>query len=102
LQAKTLFLFQINFWISILDSQWELLFEEENFVEINELSEGEIAKLGRKSFLKIAKKIPLTEWNFTREFLENGFEEIIRFIKISFPADEINLSPGFPKAGFDL
>lgn len=97
-----LFLREKKFWISVHHDQWEHHFEEDNFVEISELNEGEIAKLGRKSFLKIAKKIPLTEWNAAPGFLENGFAEIIHFIKISFPADETNLSPAFPKAGFDL
>lgn len=86
-----LFLREKKFWISVHDDQWEHHFEEDNFVEISELSEDEIAKLRSKFFLKIAKKTALTEWNSTFEFLENGFEEIIRFIQISFPAGETDL-----------
>ena len=85
------FLREKKFWISVHDDQWEHHFEEDNFVEISELSEDEIAKLRSKFFLKIAKKTALTEWNSTFEFLENGFEEIIRFIQISFPAGETDL-----------
>jgi hypothetical protein len=86
-----LFLREKKFWISVHNDQWEHHFEEDNFVEISELSEDEIAKLRSKFFLKIAKKTALTEWNSTFEFLENGFEEIIRFIQISFPACETDL-----------
>jgi len=85
------FLREKKFWISVHDDQWEHHFEEDNFVEISELSEDEIAKLRSKFFLKIAKKTALTEWNSTFDFLENGFEEIIRFIQISFPAGETDL-----------
>ena len=86
-----LFLREKKFWISVHDDQWEHHFEEDNFVEISELSEDEIAKLRSKFFLKIAKKTALTEWDSTFDFLENGFEEIIRFIQISFPAGETDL-----------
>ncbi len=50
-----------------------------------------IKKLAKKNFLKIAKKTELAEWNSAAKFLEEAFEEIIEFIKLSFPGGEKDL-----------
>ena len=79
------FLEQKDFSISINENEWEHDFEPTNFVKINSLNEREILNLANKSFLKIAKKTEIPEWDSAAMFLEKGFEEIIQFVKISFP-----------------
>lgn len=80
------FLEQKGFSVSLNENEWEHHFEPTNFVKINGLNEEEIKKLANKSFMKIAKKTGLTEWDSAGAFLEKGFEEIVQFIKISYPA----------------
>jgi hypothetical protein len=85
------FLKERKFSICINENQWEHDFHPSNFVSINEMNDTRVNKLGEKNFLKIAKKTELTEWNSAGKFLEETFEEIIDFIKISFPAGEKDL-----------
>ncbi len=85
------FLKENDFSVAINENEWQHHFHPSNFVNINELREDEIKKLAEKNFLKIAKKIELAKWNSASKFLESSFEEIIEFIKISFPGDEKDL-----------
>lgn len=85
------FLKEKDFSVSINESEWHHHFHPSNFVNINDLGEEKIKKLGEKTFLKIAKKTELAEWNSAPEFLEEAFKEIIEFIKLSFPGDEKGL-----------
>ena len=85
------FLKKKNFSVSIHKNEWQHHFQPSNFVNINELEKEKIKNLKEKKFLKIAKKTDLTEWNSAMNFLEEAFEEIIVFIKISFPGDEKDL-----------
>lgn len=80
------FLKKKDFSVSLNENEWEHHFQQDNFVKINELNEDEIKKLADKKFLKIAKKTGLPEWDQATLFLEKGFEEIVQFIKISYPA----------------
>lgn len=85
------FLRERDFSISVNESQWHHHFHPSNFVKIDELSPDNLNKLTHKSFLKIAKKTQLTEWNSASVFLKETFEEIMEFIKFNFPAGEIDL-----------
>ena len=80
------FLKEKEFSVSINENEWEHHFQEDNFIKIKELNQEEIKSLADKSFLKIAKKTGLHEWDSAAIFLEKGFEEIVQFIKISYPA----------------
>ncbi len=79
------FLEQKDFFISLNENEWEHHFQPTNFIKITALNEREILKLANKSFLKVAKKTELPEWDSAAIFLEKGFEEIVQFVKISFP-----------------
>lgn len=85
------FLKQKDFSVSVNENEWHHHFQEDNFVKVNSLNKEEITKLAEKKFLKIAKKTELHNWNSAANFLEKGFEEIVQFIKISFPAGEKDL-----------
>jgi hypothetical protein len=85
------FLKKRNFSLCINENEWQHDFDPFNFVSINEMDHTSLKKLGEKNFLKIAKKTELTEWNSAGNFLETVFEEIIDFIKVNFPAGEIDL-----------
>ena len=85
------FLKKGNFSVCINENEWQHDFQPSNFISINEMNETSLKKLGEKNFLKIAKKTELTEWNSAGNFLETVFEEIIDFIKVNFPAGEIDL-----------
>ena len=85
------FLKKNNFSVSIHENEWHHHFQPSNFININELETEKIKHLKKKKFLKIAKKTDLAEWNSAIEFLEEAFEEIIEFIKISFPGGEKDL-----------
>lgn len=82
------FLRQRNFFISVNENEWEHHFHSFNYININDLEEEQAVNVSEKSFFKIAKKIELTQWDAAPQFLEQTFEEIIQFIKISFPGGE--------------
>ncbi len=85
------FLKEKGFSVSVNENEWQHHSHPSNFVNINELNEDKINSLAYKNFLKIAKKTGLTEWNSAEKFLEEAFEEIIEFIKISFRGGEKDL-----------
>ena len=67
------------------------------------LAETEFAaRLDRESFIKIAKQIPLQQWDAAPLFLENHFREMLMLLQINCPNAEKDLLPGIPIAGFDL
>lgn len=97
-----LFLTENKFYICVNEDEWQHNFEPANYIKISDLSENSFKEISKKDFFKVSKKIELNKWDEAPEFLKRSFDEIIEFLKISFPDGEINLSPGFPKAGSDL
>lgn len=88
MQQRLDFLKQNNFFICANENEWEHDFHSSNYVSISEMNEQQIIDLGKKDFLKIAKKIELNQWDSATLFLEQSFKEIIEFIKINFPDGE--------------
>ncbi len=97
-----LFLKENFFYICVNEDEWQHNFEPSNYISVSNLSENKFNEISRRNFIKISKNLELNKWNAAPEFLEESFKEIIDFLKISSPAGEKDLSPGFPKAGFDL
>ncbi len=85
------FLKEKQFSVCVNENEWQHHFDPTNFVKTTELSDEEIKNLGDKKFLKIAKKTELADWNSAAKILEEGFEEIIEFIKLSYQAGEKDL-----------
>jgi len=97
-----LFLKDHFFYICVNEDEWQHNFEPSNYIAVSNLSENKFKEISKRNFIKISKNLELNKWNTAPEFLEESFKEIIDFLKISFPAGEKDLSPGFPKAGSDL
>ena len=70
---------QNNYWICINETPWEHHFSTGNFVMLNTVTKDEFAaKLTGDPFVKIAKKIPLNEWESVTSFMEQSFEDLIK------------------------
>ena len=96
------FLQKNNFFICVNENEWQHHFEEDNYIAATTLSLKQFEKINEKDFCKISKKIPLTEWNNSKEFIINSLKEIIQLLLINCPGDKKDLSPEFPKAGSGL
>lgn len=80
-----------NFFVCINNDEWQHNFDDVNYILISEMDEKQYAGTCARNFLKISKKIDLSNWNKTAQFLENSYRELIELIKISFPAGETAL-----------
>ncbi len=97
-----LFLNENKFYVCINKDEWQHDFEPGNYISVSDLSENSFKEISKKDFFKISKKHELNKWDEAPEFLKGSFEEIIEFLKISFPTGEKDPSPGFPIIGSDL
>ena len=91
-----------NFSVCISEGEWAHHFETDNYIPAKDITGEDFRNITGKDFFKISKRIPLTEWDNAGEFITSTFRELLLFLEINFPAGEKDLSPGFPKAGFDL
>ncbi|HVT85409.1 MAG TPA: hypothetical protein VHD35_09400 [Chitinophagaceae bacterium] len=67
-----------KYFISISQNEWEHHFEKSNYAGINTLSKAGFEKNVQKHFfLKIAYKIPVSQWNETAEKLLHHFKILI-------------------------
>ena len=85
------FLKEKKFSVCINENEWQHDFDPTNFLSVDEIDDTTVKKLREKNFLKIAKKTGLTGWDSAANFLEETFEEIIAFVKLSFPDGEKDL-----------
>jgi hypothetical protein len=94
---KFSFLQQHDFSICVNNTPWEHHFGLDNFAPVKTISLEEFRTLlDRKPFVKIAKKIPLYEWEKISLFIGKSFKELLQFIPIMLPGGETNLLPGTP------
>lgn len=77
-----------DFFICVNEDEWQHNFDATNYVTINELDKKQIAQVCAKNFVKISKRIELTKWHETPEFLEKSYRELLELIDVSFPAGE--------------
>jgi hypothetical protein len=92
-----------GYWLCIHADPWHHHFEEDNFVPLENYTGAEFSIiLDREPFIKIAKRMPLPEWDSATEFLEHHFTVMTMLLSINFRGDERGPSPGIPIAGFDL
>lgn len=71
-----------GFFVCVNTTQWEHHFGEDNYIPATGVSSNEfIALIKQKSFCKLAKKIPLQEWNHVHSFIQNSTKEILSFIE---------------------
>ena len=66
-----------NWFIGVNESEWEHHFEEDNYLLLKHFS---LPALIQKPFIKIAKKIPLTEWTNAGDFFLKGYGELLELL----------------------
>ena len=71
-----------DYFVCINDEQWEHHFKETNYKPLREIESVE--KILNQPFIKIAKKIPLTQWNNILEFYANNYTDLIRMLSKQF------------------
>ncbi|HEY6063873.1 MAG TPA: hypothetical protein VIV35_09705 [Chitinophagaceae bacterium] len=70
-----------GYYCYVNEDQWEHHMEGANYRLLSELSKNDFEKLVReKSFVKLANKIPLQQWDAAREILQGYFKEIIEML----------------------
>jgi hypothetical protein len=103
LKANFMALQKAGYWLCIHTDPWQHHFEKDNYVPLENYTAGDFALiLQGASFIKIAKRITLQQWDAAAEFLEHHFIELIMLLQINFPGDERDPLPGIPTTGFDL
>jgi len=88
-----------GWYISTSENQWEHHFESNNYIPVKE---GTKYNLSEQSFLKLAKKIPLAQWDETNVFYTKNFKLIMETLLSMPQSGETDLLPGTPTTGFDL
>jgi len=75
---------QKEYWVCVSDSPWHHHFEEDNFKMINTLtSEAFATLLVQNNFVKIARKIPLHQWQDAPAFIVETFEEMAALLQLN-------------------
>ena len=65
-----------NWYVCVNEDEWQHHFEEDNYAPLKQREEA-ITSL-QINFLKVAKKIPLTQWNTSAKTLLESFRLLIR------------------------
>ncbi len=68
---------QNNYYLCVGDHPWEQHFDKGNFVAVCSITKNEFEDiLSEKPFVKIAKKIMMTQWEEVPAFIVSTFEEL--------------------------
>lgn len=67
---------EADFFICINENQWQHHFEEDNYKQLQTLSNLEMKNLQQKSFIKAALKYELHHWNMMQQILPEGYKKI--------------------------
>ena len=71
-----------EFSLCINKNEWEHHFEESNYVPFSQLSKADVKQnLSKNSFIKLAKKKSIEEWNMIPDILCEDFKKIIEMLK---------------------
>jgi hypothetical protein len=66
-----------DYWVCVHDTPWQHHFEDDNFITAKNMTRLQFdAILNNDSFIKIAKKIPLQQWNSAKAFIEMTMGEM--------------------------
>ena len=70
-----------DFFFCIQENEWEHDFEKHNYLPLFEMSKHDFeTAIQKKSFIKLAKKIPIQEWDDAQEKLLDYFKQIIEMM----------------------
>ena len=76
------YLQQKKFYICINRDEWQHHFEESNYTSIEEMNDSDFERITRNySFIKLAKKISLDQWNDAGAKLADVFIQLIHILK---------------------
>jgi hypothetical protein len=71
-----------GFFLCINEEQWEHHFEANNYLPVLDLTGSQFREIiGKRSFIKLAKKIPLEQWNDVEKKLLEIFGQLINTLK---------------------
>ena len=71
-----------NFFVCINKEEWHHHFEKDNYRSVEEMNLSELEELARhNSFMKLAKRIPLEEWNDAEIKLADIFIQLIQILQ---------------------
>ena len=69
-----------DFYICINEDEWQHHFEEDNYLPCKELSAAAFKKItADKSFIKVAIKYELQQWNEIQQLLQIKFKQLLHF-----------------------
>jgi hypothetical protein len=72
------------YFIGISNDQWEHHFEKSNYLSLKEMNDTEFKNyISSKEFIKLAKKIPLEQWNNAGDILFTSFCKMVRWMTIT-------------------
>jgi len=66
----------------IHDEQWEHHFEPGNYRRCRDLDSGDVEHIRSRHFMKLARKMPLTDWDRASEKLFGDFVELLGLIQL--------------------
>jgi hypothetical protein len=70
-----------NFFIGVSNDQWEHHFEASNYLPLNEMNDAAFKNyISNKDFIKLAKRIPLGQWDNARDILFTSFHQLVRWL----------------------
>jgi len=77
LEKRFEWLQQQGYWVCIQQEPWDHHFEADNFIPLRTVTKPQFSEmLLQKPFIKLAKKIPLNQWNEVSLFITECFEEM--------------------------
>lgn len=103
LTAAFPYLQKLDYWLCINADPWEHHFEADNYVPVMHFTQHEFdTRVTTAKFIKVAKKIPLDQWEGATKFLEECFAEMVSLLQLNYQGDETGPSPGIPRVGSGL
>lgn len=66
--------------VNMHEDEWEHNIANDNYVLINDTTDASISNISNKTFLKVAKKISLDNWQQAEAFYEYCYKELLQII----------------------
>lgn len=85
------FLQRNNFYICVNDDEWQHHYGEENYQPAAAITLHQFDRISEKIFIKVSKKISISDWQEADEFIVNAFREIMELLQISYQGDKTDL-----------
>ena len=76
-----------DFFICVSQEEWEHHFNDQNYLLAKNMTDVNFEEITQQNFFKVAKHLPLTEWDNAYDFIVEGFKKIIELLQISYRGD---------------